>query len=942
MTAFTVSNGVVYADGVAIMPKLAYFEDQGHTVFTTINSFINDRADGTSLPAMRYNMAFCKSHTVNANQTALYDLLASKSMWMIGEMAGPAGSGVDYPTFMTAYKDKAGFAGYVANYTRNENYKTPTGYANGAVYPYFDDLGNPQCRQSANKGYRNGRDAYIKYGPEIAPAPPTRGGVNTQANGSQKNAQNALYAHHNTQFFIGTNKLTFATTYRWVDASGTQSDFTEDNTTNNPKIGYNGYKVPWGVIGYQVYGIERTRSTGDYLYYYPRPYAGMRALVLNNVVNGQIITCPMAILGFYQLDISNSDPWGMPTATEVRNQIYQALCGGAKALGYYTYASTWTGTWSSLATVSPDRRLEIGFCHEELSLRAITSSGQRDGETYEKHVLLGVHTMHTVAGNPAIAVTGTVEGTAAEPWVVCASWTLGTTKWIVIVNRHPTNTYTNMTIPLAQGITPTGTKHAGANYDLRFAGLARKTPSGTYTLSTDGLTLNLSTIAGNEVVVLQASTVAPGGTSVTTSTRSTLCVKSTNLATANTDMVTILGDATDNVTFSSSKAKAFTVTDRGKLDSWAGTTAYALNKQIQSSAGRWYVAEVAGTSSGTEPTHAAGTAIDGTVTWRYLGTVTTSTYYYADAQITSAQAALLDAKSYLTNYHNERKYGGVLTGSTSTYARTRAAEVFSFETGIKNDIAHKEFLPSAYGTVLGYYDFGSMANCFTSSGSTTVSGDKVDKVTALSGSALGDARQTTDANRPVIQGKQLNKRAVLAYIGVDNNLKMNFPSGRAAIKNLSGVTLVTVFKLSTLGVNHRLFTCNVNDADLGRCLMFVETTNKLVIGGRRTTSAEAFTSITGATTLVADTWYVAMATFNYSTQAGQIWLNNVSDVTGNICASAGTLANTDTFSDPLIGRDAAGSFDFQGYMACFGVFNGVLAAQELTALYHYYKSIYGL
>jgi hypothetical protein len=351
---------------------------------------------------------------------------------------------------------------------------------------------------------------------------------------------------------------------------------------------------------------------------------------------------------------------------------------------------------------------------------------------------------------------------------------------------------------------------------------------------------------------------------------------------------------------------------------------------------------VAGTSSGTEPTHAAGTAIDGTVTWRYLGTVTTSTYYYADAQITSAQAALLDAKSYLTNYHNERKYGGVLTGSTSTYARTRAAEVFSFETGIKNDIAHKEFLPSAYGTVLGYYDFGSMANCFTSSGSTTVSGDKVDKVTALSGSALGDARQTTDANRPVIQGKQLNKRAVLAYIGVDNNLKMNFPSGRAAIKNLSGVTLVTVFKLSTLGVNHRLFTCNVNDADLGRCLMFVETTNKLVIGGRRTTSAEAFTSITGATTLVADTWYVAMATFNYSTQAGQIWLNNVSDVTGNICASAGTLANTDTFSDPLIGRDAAGSFDFQGYMACFGVFNGVLAAQELTALYHYYKSIYGL
>lgn len=939
MTAFTSVNGVVYKDGVEFFPKMAYFEGEGHTVFTTINPFIAARSDGTDLQTMLYNMVFAKCHTVNSGQTALMDSLLAKGIYLMGEHVSP-GSGTDYPTHMTAYKAHGAYAGYIANYTRNENYKTTTGYADGAVYPYFDDLGNPQCRQNANKGYKTAYPTVLKFGPQIDPAPPTRGGVNTQANGSQKNPQNALYAHENTKFYIGADRLTFATTYKWVDDANTAvGGWTEDNTTNNPLLGYVQYKVPWGMFGYQVYGIEKTRAAADYLYYYVRPYAGMKALVLNNVVNGQLITCPMAVLGFYQL--ASGDPWGMPTAPEVRNQIYQALAGGAKALGYYSY-TTFAGG-SSLGTVTPDRRLEIGFCHQEMALRAISASGQRDGETYEKHVLLGVHTMHTVAGN--IPTQGTVENAAPEPFVVAASWTLGTTKWIVVVNRHPTSTYTNMTVRLDQGITPVGTRHTGANYDLRFAGLSRKTPSGTYTLSTDGLTLNLSTIAGLEVVVLQASTVAPGtggGGGTTTGSRSILCVKSTNLATANTDMVTILGNASDNLTFSSQKGKAFTVTDRGRLDSWAASTAYALNKQVQSSAGRWYVCTVAGTSSGTEPTHTSGTAADGSVTWRYLGTVTTSTYYLADVQLDSSQLALLDAKSYLTNYHNERKVGGVLTGSTSRYARTRAAEVFPLETRIKDDIAATEFNPAAYGTVLGYYDFGSMANCLTSSGAIAVSGDKLDKITALSGSALGDIRQTTDSFRPVVQGKQLNSRAVLAYLGVDNNLKMNFPSGRGAIKNLGGVTLVSVFKLSALGSNNRIFTCNVNDADLGRCLMFVETTNKIVIGGRRLTSAEAFTSITGATSLVADTWYIVMATYNYSTQAGQIWLNNVSDATGNICATAGTLANTDCFSDPLLGRDAAGSYDFQGYMACFAAYSGVLAAQELTALYYYYKTIYGL
>lgn len=944
MTDFTINNGVISADGVAIMPKMAYFEDEGSASSTKITSFLNSRADGTDLQTMKYNFIFAKIHTTNSVTTTWLNLAQTKGIWAIGEHNSP-GSGLDYPTHMTAYKDHPAFAGYIANYTRQEDYKTPTGYATGAVYPYFDDLGNSQCRQTANKGYRTAFPNNLKFGPQSGTPPPTRNGRNTVVNESQKGVSNAYYAHENTKFFIGSNKLTFATTYRWVDDAKTSvSGWAEDNTTNNPMLGYNRYKVPWGLFGYQVYGVNRNTGASDYLYYIVRPYAGLKALVANNIINGQLITCPMAVLGFYQLDPISGDPWGMPSAPIIRNQIYQALCGGAKALGYYSYAN-FSGTgWISLNTVTPDRRLEIGYCHDELALRAITSSGQRDGETYEKHILLGVHTYHTCTGSPSIPTQITVEGGTPEPFVVASSFYLGTTKLIMIVNRHPTSTYTNVTFRLDQGTNFLGIKHTGTNFNLQYAGLARKTPTGTFSLGADGVTVNLSTIAGAEVVLLQATTTSGGsGGEVVepTAGRSSLVVKSTNLSTANTNAPDDLGNASDTTTWSSTLAKAFTVYNRGQLNLWASTTAYALNKQIRTSGNRWYVCTVAGTSSSTEPTHTSGTASDGTVTWLYLGTITSSTYYIADASLNSTQKLAVDARSYLINYHYERQTQGNLTGSTSRYARSQVAQQFSYSM-IRDDISRIEFNPSDYGTSLGYYDFGALDKVFNASGVAGVNGDAVDKVEALAGTAFGDARQTTASLRPVLQGKQLNGRSVLSWQGTDNNLYLQFPSGRGAIKNLGGITVVTVFKLSAVGANQRVHTITVAGTNDSRNVMVIDSSNRILIGGRRQTSAEAFTSITGATALSVDTWYIVMATYNYSTQAGQIWLNNVSDATGNICATAGTIDNTDSFSDPILGRDAAGSQDFQGYIACWGVYSGVLATQGLTALYHYYKTIYNL
>lgn len=53
------------------------------------------------------------------------------------------------------------------------------------------------------------------------------------------------------------------------------------------------------------------------------------------------------------------------------------------------------------------------------------------------------------------------------------------------------------------------------------------------------------------------------------------------------------------------------------ITAWAATTAYAVGDVKLTTANRLYLCTVAGTSSGSEPTHTSGTAADGSVTWQF-------------------------------------------------------------------------------------------------------------------------------------------------------------------------------------------------------------------------------------------------------------------------------------------------------------------------------------
>lgn len=72
---------------------------------------------------------------------------------------------------------------------------------------------------------------------------------------------------------------------------------------------------------------------------------------------------------------------------------------------------------------------------------------------------------------------------------------------------------------------------------------------------------------------------------------------------------------------------------------WAATTAYAVGAVVRPTVanGRWYVATVAGTSSGTQPTWPTNgsTVVDGTVTWQDMGLIayTVTTDYLVDLSL---------------------------------------------------------------------------------------------------------------------------------------------------------------------------------------------------------------------------------------------------------------------------------------------------------------------
>ncbi len=969
MSSFSINNGVIYKDGQPFFMHLMYVENEDISAnYPRLRDYLVARSDNTRFTQMGINTVFTPlsiASSNKANSISLLNELANQGIYCLNEYAGTGDAE------FTEYANYEAYAGCLASYFRNETVLNTNGSTSTKnVYCHADDIADPRGRNIATSGYRNSAPVTTAFGPGVgtSPSPVTWNGrtYTHDQNSGHKSMINAGWAkarHKLNWQNIGANKLVLGTGYRWRDQVGSlpiEGAWTEIGSKfaqGNAIYGLNRYwnfsgdttTVPgiFDITGFQVYGMKLNNSDPNG---FGRPYAGMYAFTNAGMGKGSqnFRTVHMAIIGTYQGD------WDLPTAPDLRNQIYQAIVGGAKSIAYYSMSTYYTPA-NCLYGSPPDRRLEIGLFWNEINLKSLALDGiTRAGETYMKHILLGKHHLHFATGTGMLTLGEVEGGYSSQPIIVCGSWVLGNSRLIIVVNRdrRSTSTVTNIAIDLKDSTTMQGigaVSETRDNYNLVYAGLNDKKPTTTtWSLNADKKTLQISTMPPNSVLVLQTTlpgTDDGGGEVVPPSTgftnRSVVYVTSGNRASANTNAVTDIGNADDNVTWDK---KAYTADNRGRPNTWASTTVYSLNDQVKTTANRWYVCETAGTSSGTEPTHTSGTASDGTVTWRYLGTVTTQDFYLCDGIFTDDQIDAVMARSYtpaIRHFRFNQEESGPLLGSSARYGAGYTGQQVSLNT-MNSIVGDERFAPSDYGTPIVYWDFGASDLVLNSAGDRATNGDGIATVNPLAGSAV--LVQATDTNRPALEINQLNGKSSVGYIGTDNN-KMLTTVTRSLIKNINSITLVCVFRCmpeGLVGVNQRLFGHN-NNASVIRCTLMIDTGSKVLIGGRSSDSgAEAFTSISSSTVISANTWYIVVGTMDYSTRAGEIFINNTSVATGNICGTAGTVVNTDASSDPIVGRDVGASFDFVGSMACFGIYSGILTQEQRTGLYHRLKRFYNL
>src|SRR5574343_311193 len=971
MSSFSVNNGVIYKDGQPFFMHLMYLENESITGnYPRLRAYLSARSDNTRFTQMGINTVFTPLSVASenkANSISLLNDLANQGIYLLNEYGGTGDSE------FTEYAGYEAYAGCLASYFRNETVLNTNGSTTTKnVYCHCDDIADPRGRDTATSGYKNSDPVRTQFGPGVGTAPSSIvwNGVtySHSQNAGHKSFVNSLWAkarHKKSWQDLGHNKLVLGTGYRWRDQVGSApienawteigSKFAQGNAIKGLKKYYiyaggaGAVQSPFDILGFQVYGMKLDISDPNG---YARPFGGMFAFTNAGLGSGVSTPLfrgvPMAIIGTYQSD------WDLPTAPDIRNQIYQAIVGGAKSIAYYSM-STYYAPANCLWGCPPDRRLEIGLFWNEINLKSLALDGiTRSGESYMRHILLGTYHLHLAQGTNVNLIPEVEGGYGATPNIVCASWVLGNSRLIIVVNRdrRSSATSTSITINLKDSNTMMGlgvVSETRDNYNLVYAGLNDKKPTtNTWSLNADKATLQISTMAPNSVLVLQTTLpgtddgggeVTPPSTGFTN--RSVVYVTSGNRASANTNAVTDIGNADDNLTWDK---KAYTADNRGRPNTWASTTAYSLNDQVKTTANRWYVCETAGTSSGTEPTHTSGTATDGSVTWRYLGTVTTQDFYLCDGIFTDDQIDAVMARSYtpaIRHFRFNQEEAGPLLGTSSRYGAGYIGGELALSS-MNSIIGDERFAPSDYGTPIVYWDFGASDLVLNSAGDRASNGDGIATVNPLAGSAV--LVQATDTNRPTLEVNQLNGKSSIGYIGSDNN-RMLTTTTRSLIKNVNSITLVCVFRCTPeglVGVNQRLFGHN-NNASVIRCTLMIDTSNKVLIGGRSTDSGgEAFTSISSSSAILADTWYIVFGTMNYSTRAGEIFINNTSVATGNICGTAGTVVNTDASSDPIVGRDVASAFDFVGSMACFGIYSGVLTQEQRTGLYHRLKRFYNL
>jgi hypothetical protein len=692
---------------------MIYWETQldGSGNITQISPYLNTRSDKLGIPDLGFNFLFCKIGNASGSWTysdTIVNAAQSNGYYVIAEPADNTSLSnfSDFAQHLTThYINNHGFAGVLCIYERDESQKTTTGYTTRTkIIETFDDCGDIYARDVAGAGYKTSAttDKNLCFGAGTADqatpqhpltAPATY--VSTNKASGRKSRYNLRYAHHKAKhgyYLAGGNRLTFGT-HQWLldNSNGIgYTTFVEDGPNaagGNPVPGMYRFKdyMPdvWAIQSYPE-GLSSTTPVR-----FIRPYAEMREYIEVFGASPAGATCLMTIIPYYPAN------YGTPSVAQHRNMFFQAIAGGAKAIAWYNMTEMLARDAQSVPI-----RQDIARCNSLMQLRALSKDGTvRDGDTYEKIFLNGVHTWHNVSGTVATLAASSPGYSRSYTAVQCSSFSYGNTVVCIIFNAHSTSTFTNLTVPLNTGIV----KVTGQSIDtrqktnVRLAQGALWASSALPTVASNVLTI--PSIAPYEVMVIQMDlgdvVTPPAGN---TTSRMTLACASANKTAANAEALTNYGDSGN--TFD---VRAYTT----------GTT--------------------------------YGSALS---------------YFLADSRLTDAQATATKASTLITYYQFENARVGRMIDTNSEFLHSRIGEVVEYA-DIRTDLDRHRLTPTDSANCLGWWHCGAQSKVITSGVIPAKNGDDVTKLKPWYGG--GDFDQATAANMPVAAFRSINNLASLQF-----------------------------------------------------------------------------------------------------------------------------------------------------------------------------------
>jgi hypothetical protein len=164
------------------------------------------------------------------------------------------------------------------------------------------------------------------------------------------------------------------------------------------------------------------------------------------------------------------------------------------------------------------------------------------------------------------------------------------------------------------------------------------------------------------------------------------------------------------------------------------------------------------------------------------------------------------------------------------------------------------------------------------------------------------------------------------------------PANMSILQNTAAATLAGWYKLTSLGgTEHEILAISKNNGGTptseSRATTAIAATGKFYCGGR-SADADAFQSVATVGDAPVGAWTHYVCTINYTTDTITIYLNGqVQPTTGTPNFSAATTANTVSTNGAIGAEDNGAPYPFNGQLDEQRIYNRVLSASEIKALY---------